>query len=1137
MSQEEPDVPERWDVFVSYASEDGDWVQVLAENLHRSGLEVFLDRWEVVGGDRLSQRLQDGLSRASVVVLVVSPAAVGKPWWQEEFAAAMVQVVGGGQRLVPVLLGEVVLPPFVASRLYFDFRSLDSPAQYRSRFEQLVAAVRGEPGDRRPPREGGVVVPPGVYRPEGPQLARLTIGRGEVVFSTGEREVAHAPLGVDHHVRTLVWELERTRARVGKADPVLLKSARVGSGSAQAVLHARLIEVGRVLGSRFVDGPVGVAIAGELAGAQAGNAALRLAVQVEDPELADLPWETLVVPGQDQPLVLQDRVELHRVVVSAGTPTAVQLRGPLRILAVIASPESGGGELLDYEVELARILDAVDPTRRRDDAYVQVLNWGSAAAIREALTRERFHVLHLSCHAQPGTLLLETDTGHADPVDAARFVREVLIPDHGVPLVVLAGCSTALTTRGRTQEGPEPDEDQTGERVLSGFARDLLRGGVPAVVAMTAPVTDPYATSLCAGLYGDLARRPEPVALAALSAVRRRLEDQRRALPVSDPAAGWAEWATPTLFQAGPALALFRREDGLEIIEARPETRPALGGMIRRVGDFVGRRGELRALLRQLRAGTRSGVLVHGIGGVGKSSLAAQLVDHLGTDAALVVPIVGAARVDSLLEKIRAQLWSHCTRNALSDTHPLRRVVAALVDATPPWRARLGLIRDVVLPQLPILLLLDNAEDNLTARPDTAGFEVLDADLAQLLADWTRLAGARLVITSRYPFVLPDRAHRRLAVHHLGPLSQAETRKLLWRLPALDALPPEQCRRAYVDLGGHPRSLEYLDALLSGGQARFADVAERLEARLEARGIRRPERWLAGVEGDLDRALAETVTLTVDDVLLKSLLERLGAVPLARRLLLGASVYQQPVDTTGLAWQVAEIVEPAADPQRDTRMRATAQLLTEARRGGVSPEEHGLTPEQREQFANDLSELRRPPLVVPVEFDAALDALLGLGLIAPVAEAAEENTAGRYLVHRWTATALSGLAGPGEFTDAHRRAAGHWRWRVAVAPQDRLTDIHQLIEARSHHARAGDLDDALTATYEVINQLHTWGAWSWEDELCRETLAWVPPRSGPAAALTHQLGVIAQLRGDYDGAEQRYQDALTIAEEIGDRAG
>jgi len=43
---------------------------------------------------------------------------------------------------------------------------------------------------------------------------------------------------------------------------------------------------------------------------------------------------------------------------------------------------------------------------------------------------------------------------------------------------------------------------------------------------------------------------------------------------------------------------------------------------------------------------------------------------------------------------------------------------------------------------------------------------------------------------------------------------------------------------------------------------------DRMEAALRHRGVTRPDRWLRGVRGDLDRALAETVTLTVDDVLL-----------------------------------------------------------------------------------------------------------------------------------------------------------------------------------------------------------------------------------------------------------------------------
>ncbi|MGH3941548.1 MAG: toll/interleukin-1 receptor domain-containing protein [Pseudonocardiaceae bacterium] len=168
---------ERWDVFVSYAHEDGAWVRVLAENLYRVGREVFFDQWEVVGGSRLSERLQQGLVSSRVVVLVVSRAAVGKQWWWEEFAAAMAGVIAGVQRLVPVLLDDVSLPLFVAGWVWVDFRHLDAPAQYEARFVDLLTAVRGVPFGERPQRDGGIVVPPGIYRAEGPRAARLRIDR------------------------------------------------------------------------------------------------------------------------------------------------------------------------------------------------------------------------------------------------------------------------------------------------------------------------------------------------------------------------------------------------------------------------------------------------------------------------------------------------------------------------------------------------------------------------------------------------------------------------------------------------------------------------------------------------------------------------------------------------------------------------------------------------------------------------------------------------------------------------------------------------------------------------------------------------------------------------------------------------
>ena len=122
-----------------------------------------------------------------------------------------------------------------------------------------------------------------------------------------------------------------------------------------------------------------------------------------------------------------------------------------------------------------------------------------------------------------------------------------------------------------------------------------------------------------------------------------------------------------------------------------------------------------------------------------------------------------------------------------------------------------------------------------------------------------------------------------LSFRQLGALSRAETMKLAWSLPALDRLDEGQLEQVWRLAGGHPRSLEYLDALLSGGTARYPDVTARLGAAVTRRlsGADRGQ-WLAARTG-LDAALAETVALAADDVLLDDLLARLAQVPGARR--------------------------------------------------------------------------------------------------------------------------------------------------------------------------------------------------------------------------------------------------------------
>jgi hypothetical protein len=178
------------------------------------------------------------------------------------------------------------------------------------------------------------------------------------------------------------------------------------------------------------------------------------------------------------------------------------------------------------------------------------------------------------------------------------------------------------------------------------------------------------------------------------------------------------------------------------------------------------------------------------------------------------------------------------------------------------------------------------------------------------------------LVTSRYEFPLPDQAGHHLQFHVVGPMSMAETFKLIWALPALDQLEDADLERVWRLVGGHPRSLEYLDALLNNGQARFHDVTARLTKAAQSR----VEGQRALTAPNLDAALAQALTLIADDVLLDELLTRLTDD--ARQLLLGASVYREPVDINAVLFQIGTEDETAAyRPDRQSAMEQIKAVL------------------------------------------------------------------------------------------------------------------------------------------------------------------------------------------------------------------
>lgn len=113
--------------FISHASEDKDrFVLAFAEQLQRKGVLVWLDKWEMAGGDSLPDRVfEHGIGQSDAVISVLSHVAMSKPWVKAEFDVSVVRQIAGTTRLIPIALDEGVdIPVAIQHLLRYDVPKL-----------------------------------------------------------------------------------------------------------------------------------------------------------------------------------------------------------------------------------------------------------------------------------------------------------------------------------------------------------------------------------------------------------------------------------------------------------------------------------------------------------------------------------------------------------------------------------------------------------------------------------------------------------------------------------------------------------------------------------------------------------------------------------------------------------------------------------------------------------------------------------------------------------------------------------------------------------------------------------------------------------------------------------------------------
>lgn len=94
---------ETYDVFISHASEDkDDFVREFATTLTNKGLKVWYDEFALRIGDSLRQKIDKGLAKSRVGLVVLSPFFIAKGWTNYELDGIVTRNISGEQILLPI---------------------------------------------------------------------------------------------------------------------------------------------------------------------------------------------------------------------------------------------------------------------------------------------------------------------------------------------------------------------------------------------------------------------------------------------------------------------------------------------------------------------------------------------------------------------------------------------------------------------------------------------------------------------------------------------------------------------------------------------------------------------------------------------------------------------------------------------------------------------------------------------------------------------------------------------------------------------------------------------------------------------------------------------------------------------------
>ena len=451
---------------------------------------------------------------------------------------------------------------------------------------------------------------------------------------------------------------------------------------------------------------------------------LTIKVASDTPDILAWPWEALF--NDDDGYIAQHcRIERELHSVRGARPIATKLsENQLNILYIIARPY--GDSDVGFQTLARPLIDFV--ATEKWPVRVDVLRPPTFDQLRAVLEENKnfYHIVHFDGHGgapgqvdgQDGVLLFEKDNDPNNEGDAIPAERlSTLLREYNVPYMVLNACLSATM----------------GSNPFASVATSLLKAGAHGVVAMSHSLWVNGAKAFVPAFYkrlfveGDIAE--------ATRAGRREMYNKkmRDAQFGQNNQVEFNDWVVPVLYHQVtekrilPKLTKGGREHNSRLpAEARQ--------LMRR--DFIGRSGAIHQLERAIKRQPQAGILVHGMAGEGKTTLARgflQWLDDTGgleTDA-LWFSFEGIYSASYVIDVLTERLFG------------LQAMAATMEDKIPAIIQKLN--------DTPLVMVWDNFESVSGYGGVTALLSEDDRDVLKRLLRGLRGGATKVIITSRSP--------------------------------------------------------------------------------------------------------------------------------------------------------------------------------------------------------------------------------------------------------------------------------------------------------------------------------------------------------------------------------------------------